>query len=66
MYMQPKAGMKKFAERVLLVEYSLLTERILDENGGVFGACFDGTCEVIHSYVETKEGLGLFCGSKYG
>jgi coenzyme F420-reducing hydrogenase beta subunit len=45
--------------------FTLLAERILDENGVVFGARFDGDWEVIHGYVETKEDLGFFRGSKY-
>jgi coenzyme F420-reducing hydrogenase beta subunit len=45
--------------------FTLLAERVLDENGIVFGAHFDKNWEVTHSYVETKEGLGLFRGSKY-
>jgi coenzyme F420-reducing hydrogenase beta subunit len=45
--------------------FTLLAERILDENGVVFGARFDGNWEVMHDYVETKEGLGFFRGSKY-
>lgn len=45
--------------------FTMLAERIIDEDGVVFGACFDERWEVVHSYVETKEALAKFRGSKY-
>ena len=45
--------------------FTLLAEKILDENGVVFGARFDENWDVKHDYVETREGLALFRGSKY-
>ena len=45
--------------------FTLLAEKTLNENGVVFGARFDENWEVVHDYVETKEGLALFRGSKY-
>lgn len=45
--------------------FTLIAEQIIDENGIVFGVGFDERLELIHSYVETKEGLDKFRGSKY-
>lgn len=45
--------------------FSMLAETILNENGVVFGACFDEKWNVIHDYTETKDGLEKFRGSKY-
>jgi coenzyme F420-reducing hydrogenase beta subunit len=45
--------------------FTLLAEQIIKENGVVFGARFNENWEVMHDYVETKEGLALFRGSKY-
>lgn len=45
--------------------FTMLAEHIIDEGGVVFGACFDERWEVVHSYVETKEALAKFRGSKY-
>lgn len=45
--------------------FTLLAEHILDKGGVVFGAKFNDNWEVIHDYVETKEGLAPFRGSKY-
>lgn len=45
--------------------FTLLAESILDENGIVFGACFNDKWEVTHGYTETKEGLSAFRGAKY-
>jgi coenzyme F420-reducing hydrogenase beta subunit len=45
--------------------FTLLAEKILDENGVVFGARFNENWEVIHDYVETKDELVFFRGSKY-
>lgn len=45
--------------------FSMLAERIILENGVVFGARFDDNWEVIHDSCETIEGLAAFSGSKY-
>lgn len=45
--------------------FTLLAERILEEGGVVFGARFNEKWEVIHDFVEEKENLSLFRGSKY-
>lgn len=45
--------------------FTALAEKIIDEQGVVFGACFDSRWRVIHNYTETKEGLKAFRGSKY-
>jgi coenzyme F420-reducing hydrogenase beta subunit len=45
--------------------FTLLAERIIKEKGVVFGARFDENWEVVHDYVETKENIVLFRGSKY-
>ena len=45
--------------------FTLLAEQVINEGGVVFGARFNENWEVVHSYVETKEGLAAFRGSKY-
>lgn len=45
--------------------FTLLAESVIDKGGVVFGARFNENWEVIHSYVETKEELKFFRGSKY-
>lgn len=45
--------------------FSLLAERIIKENGVVFGARFDENWQVVIDYTETIEGLSAFRGSKY-
>lgn len=45
--------------------FTMLAETIIDNGGVVFGARFDANWEVIHDYVETKEELHYFRGSKY-
>jgi coenzyme F420-reducing hydrogenase beta subunit len=45
--------------------FTLLAEKIIDRNGVVFGARFNEDWEVVHGYVETKEKLSVFRGSKY-
>lgn len=45
--------------------FTLLAEKIIQENGVVFGARFDDNWEVKHDYTETIEGLAAFRGSKY-
>lgn len=45
--------------------FTLLAEKIVEKNGVVFGAKFDEDFNVVHSYVEKKEELEVFRGSKY-
>lgn len=45
--------------------FTLLAEKVIQENGVVFGARFDENWEVKHDYAETIEGLAAFRGSKY-
>jgi ferredoxin len=45
--------------------FTLLAERIIQENGTVFGVRFNENKEVIHDYTETIDGLAAFRGSKY-
>lgn len=45
--------------------FTLLAEKILDDGGIVFGACYDSNWEVTHSWIDTKQGLEKFRGSKY-
>lgn len=45
--------------------FTMLAEVILAEGGVVFGACFDHNWEVRHDYVENKQELSKFRGSKY-
>ena len=45
--------------------FSLVAEQIILNNGVVFGVGFDKDFNVVHSYVENKEDLNKFRGSKY-
>lgn len=45
--------------------FTAIAESVIDEGGVVFGARFNQDWDVVHSYTETKEGLGAFRGSKY-
>lgn len=45
--------------------FSAFAEKIIAENGVVFGAKFNENMEVIHGFTETIEGLAYFRGSKY-
>lgn len=45
--------------------FSLLAESVLKRGGVVFGARFDDSFAVFHSFTETEEGLSPFRGSKY-
>lgn len=45
--------------------FSLFAERILEQNGVVFGAKWNEKWEVVHGYTDTKDDLSLFRGSKY-
>jgi Formate hydrogenlyase subunit 6/NADH:ubiquinone oxidoreductase 23 kD subunit (chain I) len=45
--------------------FSLLAERVLKENGVVFGARLNPNNEVVHDYIESIESLHYFRGSKY-
>lgn len=45
--------------------FSLIAEEVLNEGGVVFGAKFDNKFDVVHSFVEEKDDLKQFRGSKY-
>lgn len=45
--------------------FTALAESVIDEDGVVFGAKFDEDWSVVHDYMETREGLAAFRGSKY-
>ena len=45
--------------------FTLLAEYVLDNNGVVFGVKFDDSFNVVHDFIEKKEDLKLFKGSKY-
>ena len=45
--------------------FTLLAERIINEDGVVFGARFDEDWQVVLDYTETIAGLAAFRGSKY-
>lgn len=45
--------------------FTPIAEYILNKNGVVFGACFNKDFKVLHKYVEKKDELTIFRGSKY-
>jgi coenzyme F420-reducing hydrogenase beta subunit len=45
--------------------FSLIAEQVIEDGGVVFGAGFDENFEVMHSYIEKKNDIGKFRGSKY-
>ncbi len=45
--------------------FTLIAEWILEQKGVVFGVKFNENLEVEHDYIETKEELEIFRGSKY-
>ena len=45
--------------------FTLVAEHVINNDGVVFGASFHKDFTVVHSYVETKEDLEKFRGSKY-
>ena len=45
--------------------FTMLAEKVIDEGGIVFGACFNNRWEVVHQSAETKKDLAKFRGSKY-
>ncbi len=45
--------------------FTLLADYCIDNGGVVFGACYDKSMQVIHSYAETKDDIAKFRGSKY-
>lgn len=45
--------------------FTLIAEQVIDNGGVVFGARFDEQFNVIHDYIEIKEKLEQFRGSKY-
>lgn len=45
--------------------FTLFAEKVISQNGIVFGARFDDQWNVIHDYADTRDGLSVFRGSKY-
>ncbi len=45
--------------------FTLLAEQILNKQGVVFGAAFDENYHIIHTYIENKNNIEKFRGSKY-
>lgn len=45
--------------------FTVIAEKVIANNGVVFGAGFDGEFNVIHSWTDCVEGLSNFRGSKY-
>ena len=45
--------------------FSMLAESIIEENGVVFGVCFDENWQPVFGYSEDLEGIAKFRGSKY-
>ena len=45
--------------------FTLVAEQVIDDNGIVFGACFNDEFELEHNLVKTKEELCKLRGSKY-
>ena len=45
--------------------FVLLANKTIEQGGAVFGVRFDEKWHAVHSFVETKEELRLFMGSKY-
>lgn len=45
--------------------FSILAEKIIEENGVVFGSGFTPEYEAAHGYTESIEGVSQFMGSKY-
>lgn len=45
--------------------FTSIAEKVIDEKGVVFGACFDACWQVVHTCVETKPELVLLRGAKY-
>jgi len=45
--------------------FTLVAEEILKNEGLVFGAGFDKEFNIVHTYIETKEEVNRFRGSKY-
>lgn len=45
--------------------FTAIAENIIAEKGVVFGARYNNNWQVVHTYVETKQGIAAFRGSKY-
>ncbi len=45
--------------------FTSIAQYVLEKNGVVFGACFDENFKVIHRWIEDKNDLSIFRGSKY-
>lgn len=45
--------------------FTLLAQSVLENNGVVFGACFDEQFNVVHRHITSKDDIHKFKGSKY-
>lgn len=45
--------------------FTAIAEKVLADEGVVFGACFDNNWQVFHTYIEKKKDIAIFRGSKY-
>lgn len=45
--------------------FTLMAEKVIEAGGVVFGVRFDENWECVHDYIERKEDIHLFRGSKY-
>ena len=45
--------------------FTAIAERVIADDGVVFGACFDNSWQVVHAYAQTQDELASFQGSKY-
>jgi coenzyme F420-reducing hydrogenase beta subunit len=45
--------------------YTIVAEQVLDNGGVVFGVSLDNDLTAVHSFVESKDQLSIFRGSKY-
>jgi len=45
--------------------FPLLAKKIMENDGIVFGACFDEEWNVKHTYIQRVEDISMLCGSKY-
>lgn len=45
--------------------FTLIAEKVLEEDGIVFGVCYDKNFNAVYDYIEKKEEMSKFRGSKY-
>ena len=69
---KPRASYAAFSKDTCIREnsssggiFSLLSQRIIQQNGVVFGAIYNDDFDVVHTYTESIDGLSSFRSSKY-